>query len=99
MIGLLLLLQTTRLLIQSAPPIAAAAARVALASIASASMWFVLAQKCKSVPLSLAENFDFSNYSFSLFSCALSLCMDGCPLSRDIPIPILPKAFYPLSEV
>jgi hypothetical protein len=33
---------------------------------------FVLAQKCKSVPLSLAENFGFSNYSFFLFFCALS---------------------------
>jgi hypothetical protein len=71
MIGLLL--QTTRLFVQSAPPIAAA--RVALVSIASASMWFVLAQKCKSVPLSLAENFGFSNYSFFLFSCALSQWM------------------------
>jgi len=71
MIGLLL--QTTQLLVQSAPPIAAA--RVALASIASASMWFVLAQKCRSVPLSLAENFSFSIYSFSLFSCALDQWM------------------------
>jgi hypothetical protein len=71
MIGLLL--QTTRLFVQSAPPIAAA--RVALVSIASASMWFVLAQKCKSVPLSLAENFGFSNYSFFLFSCAPSQWM------------------------
>jgi hypothetical protein len=67
MIGLLL--QTTRLLVQSAPPIAAAG--VALASIASASMWFVLAQKCKSVPLSLAENFGFSIYFFFLSSCPL----------------------------
>jgi hypothetical protein len=25
--------------------------------------------------------------------------MDGCPLSRDIPIPMLPKAFYPASGV
>jgi hypothetical protein len=38
-------------------------------------MWFVLAQKCKSVPLSLAENFGFSNYSFFLFSCALNQWM------------------------